>query len=89
MPMPTGAFPPFAQITHPNGIPLMPPPIMTVPSHTMPNQQNIQQHCKSCFHTSSFILDGWNPKKAIPFSLSRQRYCLTIQNRTRLSVNIL
>ena len=46
MPMPTGAFPPFAHITHPNGIPLMPPPIMTVPSHTMPNQQNIQQHCK-------------------------------------------
>jgi len=63
MPMPTGAFPPFAQITHPNGIPLMPPPIMTVPSHTMPNQQNIQQHCKSCFHASSFILDGWNPLK--------------------------
>ena len=44
--MPTGAFPPFAHITHPNGIPLMPPPIMTVPSHTMPNQQNIQPHCK-------------------------------------------
>ena len=59
MPMPTGAFPPFAQITHPNGIPLMPPPIMTVPSHTMPNQQNIQQHCKFLRNSHEFVVDNY------------------------------